>query len=487
MEPSVEELRLRLGPEPKQEAAVSVRPEIPSAAEAVSARGGEEAARPSKPSFLARHAEVYLISVLLLIVAAVFHWIPYKLAFLNFFYLPVLAAGYWLGARRAVQMSLLCTLLVILYYFWLWTRYAVAGGLAYHEVWRIAIQDLVTLSGLAMWGGFLILTGSAFGYAHEKMLTNYAQAQELNRQLQARADELRRVNAELESSSTALEQRAEELQQKNLTIERLKQQVEETLYSTMDSTVARLLIQGRLHDEKRRLSVLFCDLEGFTSYAQARRPEIVVEDLNQFYRSLEALIEAYHGHIDKYMGDGVMAEFGAPIEYEQHCLQVVVAALKMQEKAKEMKLPWKMRIGLASGDSVAGLLGGRRRSYSVIGAAVNLAKRLEEICEAGSVYMDEATTESVSHLVEVERISSFGKRRANDVAVLEEIAEKEKQLRLDPGNAELIFHIGQQYLRIREATRALNNFHRAMELDPENRDCLDLGGLLPGAPAWSPQ
>jgi len=420
--------------------------------------------------FIWRRRELLLIVLLLLVVAAVLHWIPYKLAFLNFFYLPVLAAGYLLGARRAIWSSVLCVLLVVIYYIWLWSRDAAAAGLAPEEFWRLAVQDLATVSALAMWGGFLVLAGAAFGLAHEKMVANYDQAQRLNARLELQAVELRRLNDDLEASSKALTQHADELQEKSLTIEKLKQQVEEALYSTMDATVARLVIQGRLREEKRSLSVLFCDLEGFTSYAQGRRPEVVVEDLNEFYAAMEVLVETYHGHIDKYLGDGLMAEFGAPIEYEQHCLHAAVAALKMQEKARAMKLRWPLRVGLASGDSVVGLLGRRRRNYSVIGASVNLAKRLEEMCEAGSVFMDATTFADIQHLVAADKIRSFGARRAEDVQVSEVIRQMEQQIIQNPGDPGLLFKAGMLCFRIREASRAMEFFRRALELEPENND-----------------
>jgi HD-GYP domain-containing protein (c-di-GMP phosphodiesterase class II) len=292
----------------------------------------------------------------------------------------------------------------------------------------------------------------------------------LNADLEAQAKQLQETNQALEVSTEQLRQQAKELQEKGFQIEQLKGKLEETLYSAMDSTLARLLIQGRLREEKRNLSVLFCDLQGFTSYADQRNPEVALEDLNRFYEVMEGLIETYHGHIDKYLGDGIMCEFGAPVDYEQHSLHAVVAGIMMQKVFAKENFPWRLRVGIASGESIVGLLGSRRRSYSCIGEVANLAKRLEELCEGNAVYVDESANAEVQHLVATERVRSAGARRREDQKILEEIAEKESQLQANPRDAELLFDIGQLYFRIREASQAVHYFRQVMELNPEDSE-----------------
>lgn len=419
---------------------------------------------------LRRHSELLLVVGVLIVISAVFRWIPYKIAFLNIFYLPVLAAGYLMGARRAVLSGVMCMLLVITYFFWAWIKDALVGGQQWTALVAVFIQHWEILLNVGMWGGFLILIGGAFGYVQENLVASFNRARELNEELGRQAGELREANQTLQASKTQLEQQGEELQEKNLQIEQLRQKMEEVLYSAMDSSVARLLIQGRLREEKRNLSALFCDLQGFTTYAHLRNPEVALEDLNNFYRVMEGLIESYHGHIDKYMGDGIMCEFGAPVDYEQHCVQAVVTGLMMQKRFRDQEFPWGLRVGVASGESIVGLLGSRRRSYSAIGEVVNVAKRLEELCEAGSVYLDESTCAELNHLVEIEQVRSPGARRAVDKKTLEEIAEKEQQLKESPEDADLIFTLGRLYFSIREATQALNYFRRAMELKPDDTE-----------------
>lgn len=419
-------------------------------------------------TFLRRHTELFLVLGVLFVISAVFHWIPYKIAFLNFFFVPVLAAGYLMGARRAVLSGVMCVLLVLTYYFYIWTKGGLDSGYQWATLMSVFSQRWDTLLNIAMWGGFLILIGGAFGVIQEREVTSHNRAQELNEALQAQATQLRQANTALEESSSQLAQQADYLHEKGFQIEQLKQKLEETLYSAMDSTVARLLIQGRLREEKRNLSVLFCDLEGFTSYAHLRNPEVALEDLNHFYEVMEGLIETYHGHLDKYLGDGIMCEFGAPVDYEQHSLHAVVTGLMMQKHFADKNFPWRLRVGLASGESIVGLLGSRRRSYSCIGEVANLAKRLEELCEGSSVYLDETANEAVRHLVETERVRNQGGRRARDKEVLEEIAAKERELQSSPQNADLLFAIGELYFRVREASQAVAYFRQAMELKPDD-------------------
>ena len=131
----------------------------------------------------------------------------------------------------------------------------------------------------------------------------------LNRSLQSQQDEVTKANI-------TLKERSSELEQAKRAVEALKTKVEEALYSTMDPSVVNLLIEGRLRNEKRNLSVFFSDLVGFSTYSEEKPPEVVIKDLNRYIGDMEPILINFRGHIDKYMGDGIMCEFGAPLEYE---------------------------------------------------------------------------------------------------------------------------------------------------------------------------
>lgn len=137
--------------------------------------------------------------------------------------------------------------------------------------------------------------------------------------------------------------------------------------------------------EARELTVMFCDLIGFTAIAESMNPGALQERLNLVFSRLSAVISAHHGTIDKYMGDCVMAFWGAPVPSQEHARQAVDAALGMtaalQALARERadgEPPMSAGIGLNTGEMFVGNMGSDvRRAYTVIGDAVNLASRLE--------------------------------------------------------------------------------------------------------------
>jgi hypothetical protein len=174
-----------------------------------------------------RHSELLLVLAVLVVISGVFHWIPHKLAFLSFFYLPVLGAGYLFGARRAVLTGVLCVLVVTVYYFWAWTKTALASEAGLNALATIVSDNTSILLNLALWGGFLILTGAIVGRVQEKLAASYEKSQALNQELAQRASELQALNEALQKSADEIRERGEQLQEKDQVIEELKQQTEE--------------------------------------------------------------------------------------------------------------------------------------------------------------------------------------------------------------------------------------------------------------------
>ncbi|MBO9539318.1 tetratricopeptide repeat protein [bacterium] len=165
---------------------------------------------------------------------------------------------------------------------------------------------------------------------------------------------------------------------------------------------ARLLAGARegAVGDRRVVTVLFADVSGFTAMSEQLDPEAVTEIINQCFAALTAPIYRYGGVVDKYIGDAVMAIFGAPIAHEDDPDRAVSAALAMQEAAQafaadlegRMGFGLKVRIGLNTGLVVAGEVGGaHKREYTVMGDAVNLAQRLEAAAEPGSILVSEQT------------------------------------------------------------------------------------------------
>src|SRR5207248_6124590 len=149
-----------------------------------------------------------------------------------------------------------------------------------------------------------------------------------------------------------------------------------------------------LTGERRDVTVLFCDVRGFTSISERVPPEQVVSLLNAFYTLMIDTTFKYDGTLDKFLGDGVMAVFGAPIFHADHPLRALRTALAMQagirelsaRRAAEGKPPLKIGIGVNAGTAVAGSVGTETRmEYTVIGDSVNLASRLESYAKPGQI------------------------------------------------------------------------------------------------------
>lgn len=144
--------------------------------------------------------------------------------------------------------------------------------------------------------------------------------------------------------------------------------------------------KATLGGEQRRLSVLFTDVAGFTTVSEAMTPHQLVLLLNEYLTAMTNIILENDGIVDKYEGDLIMAEFGAPIWYEDHAAKCCRASLRMQAKLKQMRVKWReegqvplySRVGVNSGEMIVGNMGSEQVfDYTVMGDAVNLSSRLE--------------------------------------------------------------------------------------------------------------
>lgn len=142
----------------------------------------------------------------------------------------------------------------------------------------------------------------------------------------------------------------------------------------------------RLGGEKKELTVLFSDIRGFTTISESLDPESVVNLLNEYLTAMTKIVFKYDGVLDKYMGDAIMAFYGAPIEMADHADKACLTALEMIEELKELQVKWKetgvpvidIGIGINSGQMVVGNMGSDVRfDYTVMGDSVNLGSRLE--------------------------------------------------------------------------------------------------------------
>jgi len=174
----------------------------------------------------------------------------------------------------------------------------------------------------------------------------------------------------------------------------------------------KILAAGKLIESERRMvTVLFADVTGFTALSEKLDLEDVSAVLNDCFSGLIASILKYEGTIDKFIGDGIMAIFGAPLAHENDPERAVRCALEMiseierfnRQSTVTLPTPLGLHVGLHSGMVIAGNVGSDlRMNYSVIGDTVNLAARLVEVAPRDEIYMSSETYNSVSNVVTAE-------------------------------------------------------------------------------------
>ena len=187
-----------------------------------------------------------------------------------------------------------------------------------------------------------------------------------------------------------------------------------------------------LSGERREVTVLFCDIRGFTTLAERLTPEQVVSLLNEFYTLMIETTFKHDGTLDKFIGNAVMAAFGAPIAHPDHALRAVRTALAMQSGIAELnerravagKDPIRIGIGVNLGEVVAGTVGTEdRMEYTVIGDSVNLAARLESNAKPGRILISRHTYERVQdHVTAVSLGSLKVKGKEEEVDVYEVVS-----------------------------------------------------------------
>jgi adenylate cyclase len=195
--------------------------------------------------------------------------------------------------------------------------------------------------------------------------------------------------------------------------------IKETLGRYVGPSVSDVILAGDvdLGGEEREVTLLFSDVRGFTTMSEAMKPHDVVRVLNSYFERMVDAVFEHEGMLDKFIGDGLMAVFGAPRSDEDHAMHAVRCALEMRRMLVEVNAMLKksnlpelaIGIGLHTGRVVVGNIGSTKRmEYTAIGDAVNLAARLEsQTKEQGvDILVSEATYERVSSRVVADPLGS---------------------------------------------------------------------------------
>ncbi|HXZ95536.1 MAG TPA: adenylate/guanylate cyclase domain-containing protein [Burkholderiales bacterium] len=196
------------------------------------------------------------------------------------------------------------------------------------------------------------------------------------------------------------------------------QYVPPELVDKMSQDPKRYSMEGK----SQELSVLFSDVRDFTSISEGLEPKELTAFVNAYLTAMTRIIRAHHGTLDKYIGDAIMAFWGAPVNDPDHPRNAVVSALEMQTTARQLREQFKARgwpeirigVGINTGIMVVGDMGSAvRKAYTVMGDSVNLASRLEGLCKeyGADIILSEMTKNLVSGIVyrELDQVKVKGK------------------------------------------------------------------------------
>ncbi|MGH2830365.1 MAG: adenylate/guanylate cyclase domain-containing protein, partial [Actinomycetota bacterium] len=196
-------------------------------------------------------------------------------------------------------------------------------------------------------------------------------------------------------------------------------------------------------EERRIVTVLFADLVGFTAFSDTRDPEDVKRIVDRAFEGLAEIVTVYGGHVDKIVGDEIMAVFGAPQAHEDDPERAMRCALEMQRSLaryseqleSERGLTMAMRVGVNTGEVVAGVIGGVD-TYTVVGDAVNVASRLVKAAEPGRILAGPATRAATERVIEYRDLPPLTVRgKAEPLNVSEAVCERTEPLPERAGRA----------------------------------------------------
>lgn len=212
-------------------------------------------------------------------------------------------------------------------------------------------------------------------------------ARRVSMPLVALASEMTQVGEfRIESTTARQATMFREIEMMNVALARMKEGLRSFARYVPRDLVRAVVASGQAADlsgETRELTIFFSDLAGFTTIAESRTPDELVKLLGEYFDNMSQIIAAERGTVDKYLGDGIMAFWGAPAPLVDHAARACAAALRCQQRVRELtangtQLP--TRIGLATGEVLVGNIGSTERmNYTVMGDTANLAARLESL------------------------------------------------------------------------------------------------------------
>ena len=271
------------------------------------------------------------------------------------------------------------------------------------------VRDVV--SGLDS-GGDEYLTKPFEHAALTARVRSLLRVKELHDTVQHQAAKLKEQTEQLSSWNRLLEERVAEQLMEIERIGRLKR--------FLAPQVAQMIASSDLPDSvlashRQEITVLFCDLRGFTNFTETSEPEEVMAVLRDYHENLGELIFRYEGTLERFLGDGIMIVFNDPIPCVDHTERAIRLALDMRERVNELGTQWRRKghelgfgIGIATGFATVGQIGFQeRREYTAIGSVINLASRLCDEAATGQIVIPARVLASIEQSVKVKALGEL--------------------------------------------------------------------------------
>ncbi len=282
------------------------------------------------------------------------------------------------------------------------------------------------------------LIGLMKTFAHQAVLA--MRNARLFTEVDHKSRELQDANGIVSQQARKLQEQTEQLKDWNKSLEeRVETQLGEIerirkLERFLAPQVAQLIAssdspEGLLTSQRREVTVVFCDLRGFTAFTEATEPEEAMNVLREYHAALGGLIFKYEGTLDKYAGDGVMILFNAPIQFEDHTQRAVKMAVEMRDVIGPLTERWRNRghslgfgIGIALGYATLGQVGFEQRlEYAAIGSVTNLASRLCSEAKPNQIVVSRRVYGMVEQWVEGNPIDDLNLKGFNHPVLAAEI------------------------------------------------------------------
>ncbi len=219
-------------------------------------------------------------------------------------------------------------------------------------------------------------------------------------EIEALANQFNTMSVELRDSKTREER-----------VGRLRRFLTAQLVNVIESSGSEALLQSH----RREVTVVFCDMRGFTAFAEAAEPPEVMRVLGEYHNELGALINKYEGTLERFAGDGLMVLFNDPLPCPDPSLRAVRMAIEMRDRVAALAAKWRddghdlgFGIGIAHGETTLGQIGFEGRfDYSAIGRVPNIAARLCAEARHAQILIDPAVQDAVGNLVRCEEVGSI--------------------------------------------------------------------------------